>query len=106
MDSNKQDGKQGFDIWKYGQLIIVALIIFVGMKFVFPGGNSIFGPNEGTLSAAALEYYVENYGEIEDSEEVKAVVRNFGCHREVHIYKDGELIMKMIYANGQMQEIS
>ncbi|AOY77468.1 hypothetical protein [Clostridium formicaceticum] len=103
MDRYKQDGKKLSDVGKYIQTGLVVLIILIGMKFVFARSADVFGPRDGRLSQIALEYYVENYGD--DGQEVRAVVRNFGCHQEIHIYKDGELVMKVTYANGQVYEL-
>lgn len=98
--------KKGPDIEKYLHIALIVLILLVGLnRFVFARSFSlsIFGNND--LSQKALEYYMENYGEEIGDEEVEAKVQNFGCHKEIYIFKDNQLVMKLSFANGQMYEI-
>ncbi|MBS4031094.1 MAG: hypothetical protein KGZ63_06720 [Clostridiales bacterium] len=64
------------------------------------GGGAAVSTEE--LRQVGLEYYVANYNDTE----VEAKVEDFGCHQEVHIYKDGQLIKKIGYGNGQVYEIA
>jgi len=98
--------------------VIVALlagIIFIGFNnYIFArtgnigGGGGCCGGSSGGAAVSqeeirqiGLEYYVSNYGDAE----VEAVVQDFGCHQEIHIYKDGQLIKRIGYAYGQVYEL-
>lgn len=53
----------------------------------------------------ALVYYYDKAGNDIDKEKVEAVRRNFGCHFEIHVYYDGEVVMRLGYSGGQVYEI-
>ncbi|WP_069999990.1 hypothetical protein [Cellulosilyticum sp. I15G10I2] len=57
------------------------------------------------LAQAGLDYYLEKSGDDPDSGDIESRIENFGCHSEVHIYKDGELVMRLAYFGGQMFEL-
>ncbi len=63
------------------------------------------GKEEDPLAQIGVEYYLENYGEGVDPSEVRGVVENFGCHFEIHVYKNEELVMRAVYFNGQVYEL-
>ncbi len=67
--------------------------------------NTAAPNNIDPLGQLGLEYYLEQTGESVDSDNLKAVVENFGCHQEIHIYKSDELVMRMAYFNGQVYEL-
>ena len=62
--------------------------------------NSSSITNE-SLQQQGLAYYASNTGETAE----EAVVKDFGCHQEIFIYKDGELVMRLAYASGRLFEI-
>jgi len=47
---------------------------------------------------AALAYYQERY----DDSTVTATARDYGCHIEVTIFKEGQPVKTLIYANGEV----
>ena len=49
---------------------------------------------------AGYKYYVDKY---EDSD-VEAVAKDYGCHVEVEILKDGQIIKKLGYSSGSVYE--
>ncbi|MEW5921356.1 MAG: hypothetical protein AB1796_10525 [Bacillota bacterium] len=59
------------------------------------------GATSEQLQQQGLAYYASSTGETAED----AVVKNFGCHQEIFIYKDGELVMRLAYANGRLFEI-
>jgi hypothetical protein len=99
---------------------LISVVIFMGFNnYIFArtnsggfgaagGGGGCGGCGGGAavssedLRQVGLEYYVANYNDTE----VEAKVEDFGCHQEVHIYKDGQLIKKLGYGNGQAYEIA
>jgi hypothetical protein len=97
---------------------LIAIVVFIGFNnYIFArtnngGGGSVGGCCSSGGGAAAvstdelrqigLEYYVATYGDTE----VEAVVQDFGCHQEIHIYKEGQLIQRIGYGNGQVYEIA
>lgn len=96
------NSKKTPDYGKYLNIVLIALLIFVGVnRFVLPA----LGTGNGNLSKIGLEYYVENYGTETGTEGIKSVVQNYGCHQEIHIFKDGELIMRLSYFNGKVYEL-
>lgn len=100
MDNKKQG------IWTYAQIFIIVIVIFIGVnKFVFPRYLSPSNSEANPLGQIGLEYYLDKHGEQNNPEGVEAIVRNFGCHQEVHIYKENQLIMRLTYFNGQMYEL-
>lgn len=101
----------------YVIVALIAVVVFIGFNnYIFARTNGGFGLAGGCCSsgggAAAvstdelrqigLEYYVATYGDTE----VEAVVQDFGCHQEIHIYKEGQLIQRIGYGNGQVYEIA
>ncbi|MDI6893670.1 MAG: hypothetical protein QME70_03480 [Bacillota bacterium] len=60
------------------------------------------GPDLKALEQAALEVYREQTG---DTGPVRVQVRDFGCHLQADVYKDGRLVESYIYRYGQWQEI-
>ncbi len=89
--------------------VIIALIVFIILiginKFISIRGFDVFGFVSKNPSQIALAYYFEKSGTPDDSEEVRAMLRRYGCHQEIHIYKNGQVVMKATYANGQIYEI-
>lgn len=66
------------------------------------GGAAAAKLSTEELRLQALEYYVTTYNDAD----VEAEVQDFGCHQEIYIYKNGELIKRIGYGSGQMYEIS
>ena len=81
---------------KYAFIIIAGLLIISLYVFFLRGSGT------DTLSQKGLSYYSEKY---EITENTKAVVQNYGCHREIHIYEDNQLIMRLGYVFGRVYEI-
>ena len=53
------------------------------------------------LRQLGLKYYAANYGDTA----VEAEVRDFGCHQEIYIIKDGQLILRLAYQGGELYEM-
>ncbi|TCT16152.1 hypothetical protein EDC18_102168 [Natranaerovirga pectinivora] len=106
MNEIKVDNKKRkFDI---GNLIYVALIIVVllfGMNRLGITQGFLAGTNTDTMRQLGLEYYMDHYGEQVGAEEPEAVIRNFGCHREIHIYEGDQLKIRLSFFNGRVSEI-
>lgn len=64
------------------------------------GGGASAALSTEELKQAGLAYYAQNYGD----DQVEAVVQDFGCHQEIHIYKEGQLVKRLGYAGGQIYE--
>ncbi len=121
--------------WKTVVLFIVAaILIFVfvngqlsarsaGYTKILPGGSCCGSENSaetgrasgsvccGTgessdtdfegLRQAGLDFYTQNYGD----GPVEAVVEDYGCHQEIHIYREGQLVNRLISLNGEIREL-
>ena len=61
--------------------------------------------DEKDLNEVAIEYYMENYGDGIERESIDAKLMNYGCHQEINVFKDGNLVMSLTYFNGQMYEL-
>lgn len=60
------------------------------------------------LRQIGLQYYVTSLGgnaSAEATENLDAVAENFGCHQEIYIYQDGQLVMRLGYASGRIYEM-
>ncbi|HSW36391.1 MAG TPA: hypothetical protein VLH18_07290 [Candidatus Limnocylindrales bacterium] len=57
-------------------------------------------PNE-VLRQFGLAYYAERYNDTD----VEATVQDFGCHQEIRITKDGQLVLLLSHVSGQIYEI-
>ncbi len=93
-------------------VVLIAAVVFLGFNdYIFArprsgwlemggccGGGAI---SNKELRQIGLEYYVANYGDVN----VEAVVEDFGCHQEIHIYKEGKIIKRIGYASGELYEI-
>ncbi len=101
-EKGNKNSNGGPDFWKYLNIVLLAVLIIIGAnRFILPmigGGNS-------NLSQVGLEYYAENYGEELGTDGVESKVQNLGCHSEIHIYKDGTLVMRLSYFNGKVYEL-
>ncbi len=101
-------------------LILIGAVIFLGVQnyrmanaasgSAFSQGGSCCGTDGGAAgggpSIAELEelgkrYYASNYGD----GEVDVVIEDFGCHIEIYIYEDDELVLSLSYAGGSIYEI-
>lgn len=83
---------------------VILFAIAAGLVFVLAScspGSGILDHQE-QMRRAGLDYYRENYG----PEDVEAVVEDFGCHREIHVYRNGELVRRLHYRNGEVYERS
>ncbi len=103
--TEKSSKRKGTDIWKAINIVLIALILLMGMnRFVFSKGFGMSRNNNDNLSQMGLEYYLQQQGGEASSKGIESVIRNFGCHNEIHILKDGQLEMKLVYFNGQFYE--
>jgi hypothetical protein len=64
------------------------------------------GDGSGSLSveqvrAGALNYYAQKYGDTE----VVCEVKDYGCHMEATILKDGNAVKRLSISNGNISEI-
>lgn len=50
------------------------------------------------LEQAAINWYARNYGDAD----VTAEVKDFGCHQQINILKDGKVVKELQYRNGQL----
>lgn len=76
-----------------------------GFGFWGRGGSSSAGgsaPDLQSLEQAALDLYRQQTG---DTGPVQVQVRDFGCHLQADVYKDGRLVKSYTYRYGQWQEI-
>ncbi|MBL7170011.1 MAG: hypothetical protein ISS48_03255 [Candidatus Aenigmarchaeota archaeon] len=49
---------------------------------------------------AGYKYYIDKYGD----SDVEAVAKDYGCHLEVGILKDGQLVKRLGYSSGSVYE--
>jgi len=49
---------------------------------------------------AGYKYYVDKYGD----SDVESIAKDYGCHVEVEILKDGQIIKKLGYSSGSIYE--
>jgi len=49
---------------------------------------------------AGYKYYVDKYGD----SDVETVAKDYGCHVEVEILRDGQIIKKLGYSSGSIYE--
>ncbi|SES98872.1 hypothetical protein SAMN05660297_01110 [Natronincola peptidivorans] len=105
--NNEEDkDKKPFDIEKYIQIaLIIGIILIASMRFGLLPRANVVNSTGNSLNQMAVEYYLDKYGQEAGAEEITTNTRNFGCHREIYVYRDGELVMRMGYANGRMYEI-
>lgn len=67
------------------------------------GGCCATGDAGSSLDAvenAALAYYADTYGD----SDVSIKVNDYGCHQEIEVIKDGNVIMMLGYSNGEIYE--
>ncbi len=74
---------------------------FSGGSCCAPPGGGAQGLTRESLQEQGLAYYASRTGETAE----EAIVKDFGCHQEIFIYKDGELMMRLAYAGGNFFEI-
>ena len=118
MGGNKPgDGKgRGPNFKNYLYMGLIVLILFLGFNNYifarspsigrfFPGGScctsSSTADSTEELRLIGLNYYLSNYGDAN----VDAVVKDFGCHQEIHIYQGEVLLKRIAYVNGEVFEL-
>lgn len=94
----------------YMVLMPVALLVIVVLFLLDPSRTQATNgtqsePGRDPIIEQSLAYYFDQVGEDVDKENVEAVRKSFGCHFEIHIYDEGELVMQLGYSNGQVYEI-
>jgi hypothetical protein len=101
----------------YVIVALIVVVVFMGFNnYIFARtGSSGFGAFGGggccgqggpavsteELRLLGLQYYAVTYGD----SDVEAVVEDFGCHQEIYIYKNGERVARIGYANGEVYEL-
>lgn len=107
MNNDRQNkDKQSFNRGKYLQIALILMIIAIGIiRFGLPRSNGGVGVVRNSSNQMAIEYYIEKYGDGVDEQEVTAVTKNLGCHREIQVFRDGKIVMRSVYSNGQIYEI-
>lgn len=123
----KQDGRMGFK--DYVIVALIALLAVMGINRYIDArgangnnaagsygintansadsGGGCCGGSGGAAAAGTdlaqlgLAYYTDQYGDTG----AEAQLQNLGCHQEVHIYQDGQLVAKIGYQGGQFYEI-
>ena len=64
-------------------------------------GSAVSQSREEQMRQDGLSYYRTNYGD----GDVEAVVEDYGCHQEIHIYAEGQLVKRLNYSNGKVYEL-
>lgn len=90
----------------YVIIALLAVLVFNLFAHFSPGGGcGMMGGgaavSEEQLRRLGLEYYAARYGDAA----VEAQVRNFGCHQEIFILKDGQLVLRLAYRRGELYEL-
>lgn len=114
--SGRSGPPQGNGLKDYLIVALIAIIAVMGVNNYIFARNSSYGAggcggcgsgggasaalSTEELKQAGLAYYAQKYGD----DQVEAVVQDFGCHQEIHIYKDGQLVKRLGYAGGQIYE--
>jgi len=65
------------------------------------GGGAVSESREEQMRLDGLSYYRANYGD----GDVEAVVEDYGCHQEIHIYAEGQVVKRFTYSNGNVYEL-
>jgi hypothetical protein len=72
------------------------------------GGSCCGGPGRGgartdlkAIEKAAMGYYADKYGD----RDVTVQVKDFGCHQEAYILKNGAMVKRLSVSNGSIYEI-
>lgn len=76
-----------------------------GFGFWGRDGSSSAGgsaPDLQSLEQAALDLYRRQTG---DTGPVRVQVRDFGCHLQADVYRDGRLVKSYVYRYGQWQDV-
>lgn len=70
-----------------------------------PGGCCARGPGAATdikaVERLAFRYYTETYGDMDFTVEVK----DFGCHQEAYILKNGTAVKRLSISGGRVYEM-
>ncbi len=108
-------GKDSLSTLKdYVIIILLAVLVFTGVNnYILArsgSGGGCGGCSTASRGAAVsleqlrrlgLEYYAANYGDTA----VEAQVRDFGCHQEIYILKNGQVVKRLAYRGGQLYEL-
>lgn len=108
-------GKDSLSTLKdYVIIILLAVLVFTGVNNYIlarsDGGGGCGGCGTTSQGAAVspaqlrqmgLEYYAAKSGDTA----VEAEVRDFGCHQEIYILKDGQLVLRLAYRGGELYEL-
>lgn len=116
--NEKENSRNWKDINKTVVYVFITAVVIAGFFVV----NKILSSNNTSLPAilfrsatvnngasvditqAGLDYYMENYGQEVDPSLVEAKRVDLGCHFEIHIYEEDELVMRLGYA-GKIYEL-
>jgi hypothetical protein len=106
MNDDRMKEKKKMDLLNFVLVGLLLVVLFFGVQRMgLINGFSFTGVNGETLSQLGLEYYLENYGDQIEGKNPEAIVQNYGCHREIHIYDGDQLLMRLSYYNGKVYEI-
>ncbi len=65
------------------------------------GSGAASSSSVENIRAEAINYYSQKYGDAD----VTCEVRDFGCHQEAEITKDGSVVKKLSISGGRITEI-
>ncbi len=96
-------------------VIVLALAGFFGVNKILSNNNKSLGKilfrsaisnnnSSEEIVKEGLDYYIEKYGQETDPSLLEAKRVDLGCHFEIHIFEEGELVMRLGYA-GKIYEL-
>ena len=80
---------------------LVAFIVLLIIFFRVYSTSAVIGNVEKNV----ISYYIENYDKNANPEELTARNINFGCHTELHVYENDELVSRFIYRFGRFSKV-
>jgi len=83
------------------KVIIVILLIVIGI-FSLTFLNSA---GADSTEEKAILYYIENFETNADSNNLEAQLIDYGCHREIHIFENDEVVARFNYRLGRFFKI-
>ena len=88
-------------IQKYLKRVLVVLVFI--LIFYLGYTDIVTNINDNSIDAA-LKYYQDKSGSETDMEGIRAASIRLGCHEEIRIYKNNEILMRVNYVNGRIYE--
>ncbi|HEY3375397.1 MAG TPA: hypothetical protein VGK02_10070 [Candidatus Aquicultor sp.] len=65
-------------------------------------GTSVTPADAKQLQNIAIQWYAKQYGDAN----VTADVKDYGCHQQINIIKDGKVVKELKYQNGQLTQLT